>query len=395
MKRFAKLLFFLSLQALVACAGPAAAHLGLWVECQGKQRTLDSKEKIVRMVERAASIGADRLYVQVYRGGEAFYESYEVPAAHLASEDRPAPFDPLGVVLAEATKRGIEVHGWVNVFSLARNRDGRVARRLGPEAFTRDNRGRSILDYPEGGGGVPPPDEGTFLTGTNHLWLDPGVPAVRGQAVRVILELAERYPDLAGVHLDFVRYPYHLPIRPVSRLPVGLDFGYASEAVRLFEEETGLPAPLEGRSKRGANRWDEWRRRRVTLLLEKIRERLRPDLELSAAVLPWADRAYLSAFQDWRGWLDEGLVDAVVLMNYSRDGRLVDQDNRAALPFRGPGRKILAGLGAYVMTHDLKALEAQIDTSYEAGLDGVVLFSYDALVEDEGVWEELEGVLGE
>ena len=59
-------------------------------------------------------------------------------------------------------------------------------------------------------------------------------------------------------------------------------------------------------------RGDDWRRAQVTGLVRRIREAARakaPDLELSAAVWAWPDRAYLSMFQDWRGWIDEELLE--------------------------------------------------------------------------------------
>jgi len=61
--------------------------------------------------------------------------------------------------------------------------------------------------------------------------------------------------------------------------------------------------------------WDNWRRHQVNTFVEGVYglvRQLNPSLDFSVAVIAWADRAYLSSFQDWRRWLDEGSVDLLL-----------------------------------------------------------------------------------
>ena len=57
---------------------------------------------------------------------------------------------------------------------------------------------------------------------------------------------------------------------------------------------------------------------------------IKPNVKLSAAVIPWGDgprtdaewqrsAGYSSVFQDWRSWLEEGIVDQIMPMNYFRE----------------------------------------------------------------------------
>src|SRR6185295_11181083 len=97
-----------------------------------------------------------------------------------------------------------------------------------------------------------------------------------------------------------------------------------------------------------AERWDAWRRDQVSRYLPEIKSRLRAGQKLSVAALAYADRAYLSAFQDWRGWLADGAVDRVCLMSYSPDDRLFGHLVRqAAACCEADRSRLYAGVGMW------------------------------------------------
>jgi hypothetical protein len=63
---------------------------------------------------------------------------------------------------------------------------------------------------------------------------------------------------------------------------------------------------------------------------------LKPNLKVSSAVITWGDgptaegdweksRAYTDVLQDWRGWLEEGIIDMVVPMNYFNEWNSTQQ----------------------------------------------------------------------
>lgn len=361
----------------------------LWVECQGKNHTLDSRDKVDELVAEAKRMGIGNLLVQVYRSGMAWYHAEKVGRAPAVTGD----YDPLAYVIKRASAEGITVHAWVNVFNLARNPDAQILKELGDEVLTRDNFGRSIAAYGngieppyyDGERGMPLPNPDPYILGTEGLWLDPGVPAVRKFQLAVIEEIATKYEGLSGIHLDFIRYPYPLPLRPISSISSGLDFGYAPGAIEAFEKETGKSPPLANENTQSGPEWDHWRRAQVSAFVRDAREvTAARELALSVAALAWADRAYLSAYQDWRGWLEEGLLDAVIPMNYTRDvsfARYISRSTVAAAKAAPEGgAAAIVGLGAYLFPDGESRLIQQLSDARKVGADGAAFFSYDNII---------------
>ena len=371
--------------APVAEPAPPAPRRGLWVLAEGSQRVLEHPERIDALLRDAADLGASDLFVQVYRGGRAWFDSQLAdPAPHRRM--REAGGEPLDRLVERAHAAGLRVHAWVNVLSLAENRQAPLLRDL-PEAAAVDRFGRSILDYPDLE--VPPPDRRLLRMGTPAVWLDPAAPGLAERLAAIFAELFTRHPELDGLHLDYIRYPDVLPFTPGSRFGVGLDFGYGEATRARFEAETGLEAPF-GPSLAHAERWDEWRRDRLSALVRSIREgalAVAPHVELSAAVVTFADRAYLSLAQDWRRWLEEGLLEFAVSMAYTRDDRLLRYQ---AAHFAGLyGERVWVGLGTWLFAKRPERALAQIEIAREAGVRNDALFSWDSIAEAPALREAL------
>jgi uncharacterized lipoprotein YddW (UPF0748 family) len=228
--------------------------------------------------------------VQVRRTGEAYYNSaYEPRASEIKEED----LDPLAYAIKRGRESGLEVHAWFNVYrvwgsSKAPPWPNHVVN-AHPEWLNKDINGKSTTG------------EGQFL--------DPGVPEVREYNLKLIKDIVSRY-DVDGLMLDYVRYP-------------GQEWGYSDIAVARFNKahgRTGKPDPKDPA-------WGQWRRDQVTQMVREIyREvtRLKPHVKVSAATIPWGDcpsdfkktDAYASVFQDWRAWMQQGIIDINMPMNY-------------------------------------------------------------------------------
>jgi len=353
---------------------------GLWVLAEGSQRVLEHPDRIASLIETARGVGATDLFVQVYRGGRAWYETSLADSTPFQAARDAAGADPLAVLLRDAHAAGLRVHAWVNVLSLSQNRDAPLLRDLGRDAVLVDQRGRSLLDYPNLE--VPQPDRAYYRMGTPALWLDPAAIGLAERLAASFAELVARHPELDGLHLDYIRFPDVLPFAPGSRFGVGLDFGHGKPTRALFREQTGLEAP-DAKSQANADAWDAWRRDQLTALVAGIRSAVRavrPQLELSAAVIPFADRAYLSLLQDWRRWLEDGLLDFVVAMAYTQDDRLLRYHAQAFAGSPLAGR-IWLGLGTWLFAREpARALE-QLRIVHAAGAADDALFSYDAIAE--------------
>ncbi len=207
-------------------------------------------------------------------------------------------------------------------------------------------------------------------------------------------DLVLRYPLLDGLHLDYIRHPGVLPFSPGSRFGVGLEFGYGETSRARYRLETGRPDPIEGAAPgivRAANVWDAWRRNQVTRLVEEISvatHAARPGLVLSAAVISYFDRAYLSLGQDWRQWLDSGALDVAVPMVYTLDDRLFGYqlDNFAGWK---ESQRIWPGIGVWLFDERPDRALRQIEAVRSRNFAGEVLFSDDAIAESPALLEAL------
>jgi uncharacterized lipoprotein YddW (UPF0748 family) len=369
-------------------------YRGLWVLCEGSHRTLDDPERVRALIETAQTLGVTDLFVQVYRGGRAWFDS---------SLADPAPYrgivakwgeDPLRSLVADAHAAGLRVHAWVNVLSLSSNRDALLLAQLGSDAVHVDRRGRSVLDYPRLE--LPEPDLSWYRVGTRGVYLDPAAPGVAEALTAVFSELVTRYPELDGLHLDYIRHPGVLPFAPGSRFDLGIDYGYGKASQERFRRETGLSGPFRDASSPAtsklvnANAWDAWRRDKLTELVVRIGEETsaaREGLLLSAAVISYVDRAYLSLSQDWRRWLEDGLIDFAVPMIYTRDDRLFRYQVEAFGSSANADR-VWAGVGVWLYAKQPERALGQIAAARASGVAGDVLFSYDAMVDAADAAEE-------
>jgi uncharacterized lipoprotein YddW (UPF0748 family) len=331
---------------------------------------LENRLRLELLLEDARRLGVTDLFVQVYRGGRAWFDSSLADPEPYASTWRAGEDiagDAFSVLIERAHAQGLRIHAWVNVLSLSSNADAPILRDLGPAAAAVDQKGRSILDYPRFE--VPEPDRRYYRMGTPALWLDPAAPGVSDRLAATFAELLERYPSLDGLHLDYIRYPDALPFSPATRFGVGLSFGFGEASRRRFEAETGLRAPF------GSSIGDAARS-------------MRPEVAVSAAVLADVERAYLVDFQDWIGWLDEGLLDFAVPMLYTRDQRLLEYgvEEMAGLAAR---RAIWIGLGSWLFSASPEWAVEQLRKVAEHERLGTALFSWDAIRESAELREAL------
>jgi uncharacterized lipoprotein YddW (UPF0748 family) len=345
-----------------------APRLGLWVLAEGEHRTLESPDRTPHLIAEAQKLGATDLFVQVYRRGRSWFPAEHADATPFREIRERSGRDPLRDLIDAAHASRMRVHAWFNVLALHDNPDAPLIRALGRDAVLVDRSGRNLMDYP--GWDVPPPDRTYLQLDTPGLWLDPAAPGVIDALEKIVRELASAYPDLDGLHLDFIRHPMGMPMTPGSGF-AGLDFGYGDATRKAFEAKSGKPF------KRGAA-WDDFRRDSVSEVVRRFKAAIPPKWEHSAAVFPWVDRAYLSAMQDWRRWLEEGWLDFGVAMTYTRDDRLLRYQARGLTAGVG-GERVWLGLGTWLFPKEPERALAQLRIVEEVKPRGVALFSYDAL----------------
>jgi uncharacterized lipoprotein YddW (UPF0748 family) len=210
------------------------------------------------------------------------------------------------------------------------------------------------------------------------LYTSPLHPAAQDHTAAAIREIAERYA-IDGVHLDYIRFPNG-------------DFDYSPAAMEQFKAAV-LPDLSDAERREAAARealdpaaypnlfpdqWSDFRRSRLTSLVIKIRtavKAVRPEAMVSAAVVPDAQQAFDERLQDWRGWIDQSLLDVLCPMAYTTDGEIFERQITAARAYAG-SRPVWAGIGAYQLPPSQTLTHIATATRLGAG---IVLFSYESL----------------
>lgn len=369
----------------VGAPSPAAAEeiRALWV----LRTSLTTPERIATLVRHARDNGFNTLFVQVRGRGDAYYRHAlePIPADLLR---QPAAFDPLAAVIDAAHAAGLRVHAWINInlvssaVALPSAREHLVHRHPEWLMVPRDI-AQELAAVPV----ASPAYLGRLARWTRQqsadvegLYASPIIPAAAIHTEAVVRDIARRYP-LDGVHFDYARYPterfdysraaisqFRATVRP--SLPVqrraGLD---ADERVDLFAYPDAFPAE-----------WRNFRIARMTALMTRLRTAVRaqrPEAVVSVAAAPDRPEALSRRLQDWGAWLADGVVDAVAPMAYTQEPAQFAEQIAAAREAAG-SRAVWAGIGAYRLSPEETI--ANIRTARRLGAEGIILFSYDSLI---------------
>jgi uncharacterized lipoprotein YddW (UPF0748 family) len=128
-------------------------------------------------------------------------------------------------------------------------------------------------------------------------------------------------------------------------------------------------------------------------LVRRLGERLPERWERSAAVISYADRAYLTAMQDWRHWLEEDWLDFAVAMAYTRDDTLL---RYMVEELRGgvAGERVWMGLGTWLFVGRPMRATRQLEMALASVPMGIAIFSYDAIAAAPAALEALRPLAG-
>jgi uncharacterized lipoprotein YddW (UPF0748 family) len=356
---------------------------GLWV----LRSSLTSPASVLAMVREARANGFNTLFVQVRGRGESYYASAIEPrASELAAQ--PLAFDPLGEAIEAAHAAGLRVHAWVNINLVSSAHDlpddrGHVVYRhpdwlMVPRAIAQE------LQHVEGHSPAYAGKISRWVRaqqGVEGLYLSPVLPEAAAYTESIVSELARRY-RVDGVHLDYLRFP-------------GGEFDYSRYAIAQFREKVAgelsaaTRVAIDDQAKTDPlawpdslpERWSQFRRARLTALAMRLRtavKTVRPAAIVTAAVTPDFSEAYTLRMQDWRTWIETGILDAICPMAYTTDASLFAQQIARAREMAG-ARGVWAGIGAWRLT---PAQTVQhIELARKAGAAGLVLFSYDSLTQ--------------
>lgn len=217
--------------------------------------TADQKAELLAIVDRAAQLNLNALIFQVRPSCDALYDSKLEPwSEYLTGTMGQAPsplYDPLAFIIAEAHKRGIELHAWFNPYR-AHHFNAKS-----PIAANHVSKTRPQLVRRYG----------------RYLWLDPGEREVQEYSLAVVMDVLKRY-DVDGIHFDDYFYPY--PEKGAR----GEDLEFPDSA---SWQKFGVSSKLSR---------DDWRRENVNTFIERTYRSIK-------ATKPWV-KFGISPFGIWR-----------------------------------------------------------------------------------------------
>ena len=161
----------------------------------------------------------------------------------------------------------------------------------------------------------------------------------------------KNYP-VDGLHFDYVRF-------------ASPDFDYSRTSLQKFrkwlepqlskDERKQLKQALKtnplAAPEMHAAKFADFQRAQVTMLVERIYravKKRKPAAVVSAAVFANDENAYTRRFQDWRRWLQMGILDVACPMAYTTDTSVFQKQIEVAVTTaHSAKRHVWAGIGAY------------------------------------------------
>ena len=275
----------------------------------------EQKKELLRNLELARELKLNAVIFQVRPMCDALYESKIEPWSEFLTGKmgKPQAFDPLRFLIAEAHRRGIQVHAWFNPYRAYHP----AAKTVSPNHISR-RRPDLVRKYGK------------------YLWLDPSEKEVQDYSLSVVLDVVRRY-DVDGIHFDDYFYPYPEKDAGGNKIEFPDDENwqkYLQTAARFNEYMRTATRYSRPRVRRIPLKRDDWRRANVNQFIEAVgREIKKIKPEILYGVSPfgiWQPapekgieglNAYAELYADSRKWLRDGSVDYLAPQLYWETAR--------------------------------------------------------------------------
>jgi len=303
------------------------------------------------------SAGITGVLAEIYNGHQAFFPSRRLPVK----------LDLLGQMLPHAASAGIELHAWM--WSLPCMIDEILTKH--PDWYNVNALGESAATKPAY---VP-----------YYKFLDPGRPEVREWVQETVKELAA-IPELAGIHLDYIRHPDAILPRGLwqkygivqDKVYPPYDYGYSVYEREQFKKKFGAdPA-----TRNDAALVKEWFQFRLDMVTDLVNDFLVPaahakSKKITAAVFPGPSLARDMVRQDWGRWRLDAFFPMLYHVFYQESPEWIRNQTREAVTT--VQQPVYTGL--FVPGLDDSTLARCIEKALAGGASGVSLFSASALDE--------------
>lgn len=311
------------------------------------------KTAITHAFDAIAAANMNAAVFQIRGDAEALYPSPLEPWSPLLGAKDPG-FDPAAMAIAEAHKRGIQFHAYINAMPMRSMRWNQPPTDKNHIFFTH-------------GPGTPEPwicmDEEGKPTREEYYYMPASVPGVQAYVRKVVMDVVHRY-DVDGIHLDRVRFP-------------GPEYIHDLVSERRFV----------GRGNPNLRDRPDWQREQLDKFINDLSAEMRaekPNIVFSCSAWGIYDRYHLPGYenfssgyhdyyQDTWNWIRIGAMDILMPMIYWNIPEPKPNYDELAKDFiNGVGGAHFVG-GQSVFSPEENINEIKV--TREAGGMGTVLFS--------------------
>jgi uncharacterized lipoprotein YddW (UPF0748 family) len=326
---------------------------GVWHRPKEKNRG-----EIASLVKKFADAGFNMLFVETIWRGETIY-----PGFITSQKTEFSGFDPLRAYLDEGKKHGVEIHAWIHTFF------------VGYVGSSDDSGTGPILRAHPEWQLIKRNGERISRAEPGYLFVNPAHPEAQNYIASLYKEVSTLYPDLAGIQLDYIRYPVNVPLEESS--------DYSELSRSEFKKFSGYD-PLQIDPAEHPEQWEQWREWRekvVTDFVKRIRWE-NPEVLLSADIFPDIEEAHKTKMQNWGEWAKKGFVNFLAPMAYSVNTEWVGDAITKMRSVVGEQFPLYVGLAPYLKLTPTMLLQ-QIEKCREMKVNGVILFATSSLNDEQ------------
>lgn len=343
---------------------PSNNILGVWHRPNSSERETNLEE-LCLVLDEFKEAGINFVFLETFFHGAAIFKSKNVPY-----RPKLEPFtygnypDYLSAFVVEAEKRGINVHAWVQDFYVGVQDDAKF-----------------IVQHPEWmlinqHGELRHTTEGHGFGG--YLFIDPANREVREYLINLYDEILEKFPQIKGINLDYIRYP-------ISIMEENTDTGYTKVSMQGFAKSRGIELDKDNNPQKFnafikdnelEKEWISYRASFITEFVKGVRDMVDSKHSgklVSTAIFPEIEQTYHFKKQSIKVWLDNKYVDFVTPMVHFYSAAQVGEAVKS-LKSISNGAKCYTGLYTTYHNQTTDELAEHILASAKAGAEGVILF---------------------
>ena len=320
---------------------------GVWMTTSD-MAVLRDKQALGRALEQLARLNFNTIYPVVWTRGYVTYSSDVAKAAGIPQLSRGLQGQDLLTDLTEqAHALGLSVIPWFEYGFMVPPQSELAL--LHPDWLTEQRNGQQTKRS----------------SGKAMAWLNPFKAEVQVLLRDLAVDLVSHY-DVDGIQFD-------------DHMSLPRAFGYDELTRSRYKSETGRKVPAFATDRA----WTQWRADQITYAMANLHravKSIQPDLVFSISPNRY-DFAFRHHLQDWKAWLDRGIIDELIVQAYRRDYRDFVADLRRP-EIRQAKAQISTGIGILTGLSDRRIgmyqIKQQVRAAQSEGL-GVSFFFYQSL----------------